>query len=127
MRHRTWLAITVLALACAACGGNGGGSVQSYVKGHWPTFGDAARASDDSAVAVSWPSGRFGGECDPSVRVSGNYACFYTDASGRSGYVCVTDAGAPNPPWEITTAMGPGDSRSFLQADGSTSSPEQVC
>ena len=119
------LAVAIAAIVLLVSGGSGDGA-GSYVKGHWPNW-NAAQAEDaSSSFAENWPAGRFA-SCAKSTRMFTNYACYYRDSAGRTGYVCVLENFGSSPRFEINTAVGPGDPRRWYQDDGTVSTPEQVC
>jgi hypothetical protein len=104
-------------LALAACGGGASSDVEDRVAETLAAFPSEAQPEG----VAPWPEGRFAGDCaaDPG----GERLCFYEDASGRQGYVCL----AAGDELEVVSAAGAHDPRRRFDHDGRAFPPDNDC
>ena len=113
-----WACLGVLAVS-GGCSSADEPDVAAEVRARYETFPSGAQPPRTRP----WPDGRFTGECSPAVHGVTEYACFYADAHGREGFVCV----ATGDGLDVTNAVGPFDRREWVDHAGRPRPPEAVC
>jgi hypothetical protein len=110
-------ALLLAAGALSACGSEETGGLEAQVDEELAAFPSDAQPEG----AAPWPEGRFAGDCtaDPG----GQHLCFYEDASGRQGWVCLT----LDDELRIVDAAGAHDPRRRFDHDGRAFPPDNDC
>lgn len=127
MRNRRLIALLAVVGVLAGIAGidatassQGGPWPAVSVNALWPTFGSVPIAESGRGGLPGWNGAlRF---CRASPLVQGDYACTYTDAKGRLGYICLAARAPRDISASLLTArVAPGNETY------SSAAPSQVC